>query len=132
MSVFNLLKLDYWFSQPYVAYGNVKWFWVILFLALVLAGLIGKMIQNYQNEQARQALWQRFSNLGLTVGLLGIIWLFFRQERVPFLAWRFWLLILMVAAAVWLTKLIIYAFKRLPEIKAEKQERELKNKYLPK
>jgi len=132
MSILNLLKLDYWFSQPYIAYGNVKWFWVMLFLVLVLAGLVFRILQNAGQDNACKEIFRRASNLGLTIGLVGIIWLFFRQQRVPFLAWRFWLLFLIVGGIWWIIKLSLYYFKRLPAIKAEKQQRELKNKYLPK
>ncbi|MFA7653678.1 MAG: hypothetical protein WCX97_01380 [Candidatus Magasanikbacteria bacterium] len=132
MSIFNLLKLDYWFSQPYIAYGTTKWLWVIIFLVLILTGLIFRILQNIGKDNAYKEIFRRGSNLGLTIGLLGIVWLFFRQERVPFLAWRFWLLFLIIGGIFWKVKLLFYYFKRLPAIRAEKQQRELKNKYLPK
>ncbi|MFA6486310.1 MAG: hypothetical protein WCT40_03010 [Candidatus Magasanikbacteria bacterium] len=132
LSFFNLLKLDYWFRQPYIAHGAVKWIWVVLFLALVLAGLIARIFYSVQKEKSIRELIRRFSNLGLTTGLLGLVWLFFRQENVPFLAWRFWLLGLAVIAVVWLGKLLWYVFRRLPAIREEQKQREVMNKYLPK
>ena len=132
MSLFNLFKLDYWFHQPYIAYGGVKWFWVALFLVLVLAGLVLRMIYNNKKGTLAAQVYRRFSNFGFTYGLLGLLWLWFRQENVPFLAWRFWLLILAVTAVWWLAKLLNYCCRRLPKIKEEQAAQILRNKYLPK
>jgi len=45
--------------------------------------------------------------------------MFFRQERVAFLAWRFWLLLWVVITLIWVFRLARYALKRIPEIQAE-------------
>ncbi len=131
MNFVNLLSMSYWFSQPFAAYGWVKWFWVLIFLALVLAGLIFKIICHNNVDKLKKEVWRRGGNLSLTIGILGLIWLFFRQEHIPFLSWRFWLLILLVIFVWWLCNIIIYVVKRLPEINDEKRRREELNKYLP-
>lgn len=132
MSFSNLLYLSYWFSQPRVARGNVMWFWVLFFLALVFVGIVLKVIRAYKKDTELKTVLRRFGNVGLTMGFLGLLWLFFRQERVTFLSWRFWLLFWLIIMAFWLSSAIRYTFKRLPEIKREKWERETREKYLPK
>lgn len=132
MSLSNLFYWSYWFSQPRIARGEVLWFWVLFFLVLVLAGLILKIVRVYQEDTIIKNVLRKFGNIGLTMGLLGLLWLFFRQERIPFFAWRFWLLFWIFVLALWLPQTIRYAFKRLPEIKKEKWEREMREKYLPK
>ncbi len=132
MSIFNLLELSYWFQQPFVARAWSLRGWVIVLLFLVLAGIVGKIIQLKQSEKVIRQILNRLSNISLTVGLLGLLWLFFRQQQVPFLAWRFWLA-LMFGGLLWsVIRTIIFLVKRYPEIKAEKAEREMKAKYLPK
>ncbi|KKQ40853.1 MAG: hypothetical protein US58_C0012G0062 [Candidatus Magasanikbacteria bacterium GW2011_GWA2_37_8] len=131
MSFANILTWSYWFYQPYIARGGVMWIWVGGFLALVLAGLLIKIFRNYQQETIIKEAYRRGSNLLLSMGLAGLLWMFFRQERVSFLAWRFWLLLWLVIFIWWGVKVIIYFIKRLPKIKEEKIKIQEVKKYLP-
>jgi len=131
MNLKNLLDWSYWFYQPFTARGGVMWFFVMLFLVLILVGLVAKITRLYSVDKWYQEVLRRIGNAGLAMGLLGLLWLFFRQERVAFLAWRFWLLMWLVGAVVWSVKIIFYLVKRVPAIRQEHQKRALLNKYLP-
>jgi len=74
---------------------------------------------------------KRTGNFGMTMGLLGLLWMFFRQESVAFLAWRFWLLLWVLMAVWWLARILEYIVKRIPQIKKEKEARHKMQKYLP-
>ena len=132
MSVTNLLDLSYWFHQPFIARGIVMWVWVGIFLFAVFAGLVLKFVGQRLDEKYLKRIVSSFSNLGLGAGLLGLLWLFFRQELVPFLAWRFWLLFLIFWAVWVIVKNAFFMIRRLPEIRAEHAEKALMEKYLPK
>lgn len=132
MSVYNLFYLSYWIGQPRIARGNVLLFWVLSFLFLVLVGLVCKFLSHRREENEIKKALRRFGNLGLAMGFLGLLWLFFRQERVAFFAWRFWLAFWLLGFVWWLGAVIRYTIKRLPEIKKERWEREMRAKYLPK
>jgi hypothetical protein len=127
----NLLKLSYWFHQPFIARGSAVWIWVIIFLGGIFAGLILKFIQQKIGEKYIQKILNSFSNLGLTCGLLGLLWLFMRQMAVPFLAWRFWLLFIIAYAVYVLAKNIKFMIFRLPKIHAEHAAKQMQEKYLP-
>jgi hypothetical protein len=134
MQIQNILKSSYWFYQPFIAIGAVKWFWIVSFLVLVLAGLAAKIVRVYNknlSDNIREIL-RRASNLLVTTGLLGLLWMFFRQERVAFLAWRFWLLLWVVLFVWWAYKVIFYVTKRLPMIKNEQSKKVEMEKYFPK
>jgi hypothetical protein len=131
MNLKHLLDWSYWFYQPFTAQGGVMWFFVIFFLALVLFGLSAKITRLYQMDKWYKEILRRVGNAGITMGLLGILWLFFRQERVAFLAWRFWLLLWTVCAIIWLVKIVRYLLKRVSTIRQEEQKRSSLNKYLP-
>ncbi|EKD43943.1 MAG: hypothetical protein ACD_72C00063G0001 [uncultured bacterium] len=134
MSIKNILDWSYWFHQPFIAVGFAKWFWILGFLALVLLGLVAKIARVYGKTiygTTREAL-RRFGNLFLTTGLLGLLWMFFRQERVAFLAWRFWLVLWVVMFVWWAYKVVRFAIKRTPLISEEQAQKALKEKYLPK
>lgn len=131
MNLKNLVDWSYWFYQPFTAKGGVMWFFMISFLALVLFGLTAKIVRLYGQDKWYKEVLRRSGNAGITMGLLGIIWFFFRQERVAFLAWRFWLLLWVAGAVYWLVKIIMYIIKRVPVIKQEQTKRDEINKYLP-
>lgn len=132
MDFTNLLELSYWFHQPFIARGNTTWVWVAIFLFSILAGLILKFVGQKTEEKYKKKMLNSFSNLGLGAGLLGLLWLFFRQEQVPFFAWRFWLIFLVLWAVIVLVKNVKFMVRRLPQIRAEHAEKAMKEKYLPK
>lgn len=131
MNLKNLLDWSYWFYQPFTAKGGAMWFFVVLFLALLLLGLTAKIVRLYSQDKWYKEIFRRGGNAGITMGLLGILWLFFRQERVAFLAWRFWLLFWFVGAIYWAVRLVMYSIKRVPVIRAEAEKRSVMKKYLP-
>ncbi len=131
MNFKNLFKADYWFSQPHTAYDWAFWPVVLVFGGLILSGIVLYVIRSSKTEKTDQVVFGRFGNFGITMGLIGLLWLFFRQERVAFLAWRFWLLLWLLLAAWWIGKILEYIVKRLPIIKKERLEKERIRKYLP-
>ena len=132
MSISNILDWSYWFYQPFIARGTAMWIWVGIFLGSVLIGLILKIVQQRIQEKYLKKILNSFGTIGLTVGLTGLLWLFFRQERVPFFAWRFWL-VLIFGLAIWRVVVqAIFLARRVPQIRAEHKAKELTEKYLPK
>ena len=130
MSFTNLFRMDYWFGQPFSAHGVSFWIFAIFFLVLILGGIISRIICQYKKEKIDKVILKRFSTFGMTLGLFGIIWLFLRQEKVPFLAWRFWLMLWVIIAVWWLSKILEYIVRRVPQINQEKEERKKRDKYL--
>ncbi|OGH88761.1 MAG: hypothetical protein A3J93_01570 [Candidatus Magasanikbacteria bacterium RIFOXYC2_FULL_42_28] len=131
MSFTNLLTWSYWFTQPFTARGVAFTVLVVLFLFFVLLGLSAKIGRAYKSEKWLNEILRRIGNFGLTMGVLGLIWFFFRQERVTFLSWRFWLLFWIIGVIFWGYKIIWYAIVRVPKIKTESQNRVAQGKYLP-
>lgn len=134
MQIQNVLKGSYWFYQPFIAVGAVRWFWIVSFLVMILVGLIAKIVRvsNDKLSGGTKEVLRRSGNLLITMGCLGWLWMFFRQQQVSFLAWRFWLFLWVVLFAWWAFKVAYYATKRLPLISDEQAKRDLQSKYLPK
>lgn len=132
MSIKNLFFWSYWFSQPYIARGWIFTAWLWAFLILVFIGLLALFISQYQKFTPQRKLWGRAAACFLTMGMVALGWLWLRQERIAFLAWRFWLLLWLVIFVVWVGKLAVYALRRMPVIKKEQAERMTREKYLPK
>lgn len=131
MNFINVFDYFYWFSQPSVARGSEMWFWVIIFLVMILFGLVSKFIAQNVKEKYLSKIYLSFGTIGLSVGLVGLFWMFLRQERVPFLAWRFWLIIIFGVALWRLIVNIRFIVTRAPAIRKEQAEKNEKDKYLP-
>lgn len=131
MRILNIFKSAYWVRQPVPAAGLVKWFWVFGFLGLVLAGLILYIVRQKTKDKITKEIYRRFANLGLTIGIFGLVWTFFRQEMIPILGMRVLLILLGIIFAFWLYKVLKYTIYRAPKIRKENLEREALNKYLP-
>jgi nitrate/nitrite transporter NarK len=90
---------------------------VILFIAKRKKGFYKKSLEN-------------FYNFSLTNALFGALLLFFNYELVPFFSARFWFLIWLVVAVIWL----YYTIKALKKVAIRKKQNietdEIK-KYLP-
>jgi hypothetical protein len=132
MNIKNLFDYYYWFRQPYIAYGRTLWLIVGIFLFFIVAGLVCRIIKQYVQNKAGKTILHRAGTFGITMGFLGLLWMFLRQERVPFLAWRFWLLILLAVSVWWAVRIVLFACRRAPKIQEENDRKKQMEKYLPK
>jgi len=131
MSIANLFYWNYWFNQPRVTWGTMFLVWLGFFLAFLVAAVVLRIIRNYKQDGLVKEVLRRYSNIGIGMGLFGLVWFFFRQQAAPLLAWRFWLIVWVVGLVYWLYRVIRYHVKRLPEIRLEKEQRVKFAKYLP-
>lgn len=132
MNLSNLFKVDYWFGQPFSAQGVTLWILIGIFLFFILAGLVCKILAQFQDVTFKKVILKRLGSLGLTMGFLAMVWMLFRQEGIQFLAWRFWLLLWAVGVAWWGFSIAQYLRKRVPDIKEDQERRARIEKYLPK
>lgn len=131
MRLSNLLTTSYWFSQPDPALNTVKVIWFAVFFGLIAAGLVALFLRQRTEDGALKLAFGRGANLVLTMGLTGLLFFFFRQENVAFLGWRFWFFAWFVGVLWWGAVYGRYLVKRLPVIRAEQKERELRERYSP-
>lgn len=127
----NVMHMEYWFKQPDVTMGLLSWILIIFLLVLALSGLILKILRRYREDKFHKEIMRRLSNLNLTIGILGLLWMFMRQEHVLLLAWRIWALTLLLIFVWWLSKVLRYVVKRVPSLRAESAAKENLDKYLP-
>jgi amino acid transporter len=132
MSIKNFFYSSYWLSQPLIARGALAWVWFGFFASIVLAGIVLFVLRQYEKDSLKKEVYKRFGVIGLTMGMLGLVWFFFRQERIPFFSWRFWLLPWLPITAWWVYRVIHFTTKRVPVIRAQQLQKSIKDKYLPK
>jgi len=110
--------------------------WPIRLVLLILFG--GSIIlavyaaKQIKQKGARKKLWQKIQAWTWTNGLVGLVFMYFREVRALYLSARGWLLIFMVIMLIWLVFIIRFAKTKIPNKKdLEKKEQEF-DKWLPK
>lgn len=133
------LNLDHLFSTQYLFNSNLPQFLpntlkilVIIFsLLLIISITIKFTLERKKIIGPFKKFWTKLTNWGLLISILIFLLIFFRQEKVGFLSMPIWLLLLSLAALVWLFFIIRYALVKVPKIKQEIKQRKEKEKYLP-
>ncbi len=126
----NLLTLNYWFS---VNPGALTSFGFRVLLAIVIflfiLGLTSLVLK--RKKSLYRGIFNRVYDLAVANFFIGLLFIFFHYENIPFFTARFWLLIWMAGLLVW----AIFIIKKLNKIPEKRKELELlqeKKKYLPK
>lgn len=116
MSILNLFKFSYYFDTS-VNYSP-KYFWVILSLLIVIffASLVvnSKLIKNKNMSGIKRKFFLNWTNLGLIISSIGLVYLFFRYQGILYLNWRFWPTILILWGLSRAAYLIYFKVKILP------------------
>ena len=129
----NLLKLSYWFNLspgPWLE-ENLKIVYIVFGL-LVILGLIAWLFagKNKENRLMRK-FWHKVQTACMTIGMVGLLLILFRQQRIYFLSMPFLFILLFIGAALWAYFIFKYVTKIVPKKKEEDEEKKQKQKYLP-
>lgn len=127
--MFNSGRLFDW--RPVISPGTV-YFLLAVFGALVIVGLVIKIVQKAKKrENFFNRLFSRYAALFLVMGILGVIYVWFRFEKVLFFSARLWLWVWLIGFIVWLVFIIRYHVKTGPQARKQSEQKRVFNKYLP-
>jgi hypothetical protein len=126
----NFFSFSYWLNlRPNPIEPTAQKFFlsfVIILLVLTVVFFVLKL----KNRSFYNRIWRKLNTFFLTNFIVGLLFLFFAYEMIPFLSSRFWLLLWLMSDLVWLY-FIIRLLMGVPKIrKAIAKEKEFK-KYLP-
>jgi len=134
MDVRPLLTLDYWFdTRPGGLEPFFQEFFFYFFIALVAAALVVGILAKRKKKSdpwVARGL-QRLSSWCLTMGVAGLVIFFFTYEKLPYLSMRFWYMVWVIVAVVWLIQIIIFFTKTVKNEKKKISEQKNIEKYLP-
>jgi len=133
-NIFNILKPSYWFNlapgQFLPGVANVLY---IFFAIMIVFSIASKIMQNKNKKDTlTQKMWSKFYYFFATLGIFGLILVFFRQQMVYFLSAPFWLILWFVGLLVWLFFIIRYIKITIPRVRADQDLKKEMEKYLPK
>jgi len=104
---------------------------LVIFAGLIVAGIIIKTVGKKTPDILKVKGLERVFHLTLTIGLLGLIYLFFAWQGIPLLAARFWLLIIIITMVVWLIFILKYLLVQAPKQRQTIKQKRQFEKYLP-
>lgn len=103
----------------------------VVFGLFIIFGLVSKIIEKKTNDGLKIKAWKRFWYLGITMGALGIVYLFFAWQGVVLLASRLWLIIWLIAVVVWVVFIFKYLFLEAPKLRKNIDKKRDFDKYIP-
>ena len=103
----------------------------IIFGGLVVIGIIIKITSRKLNDGIKIKAYRQVVDLCLTMGIIGLVYVFFAWQGVVILAGRFILLILGVIAVTWAFFILRYLKVRAPKLRKEIDQKRAFEKYMP-
>ncbi|MBI2644592.1 hypothetical protein HYW94_00225 [Candidatus Uhrbacteria bacterium] len=136
MNIQQFFEISFWLT-PHP--GPIDIQTTIFFLVLFGSGIVGKIGLKIFGKQRKtiltkpeKKLFSKIESLCLTMGSLGLAWLFFAYENISFLSGRYFFVLWCVSLGIWIYLIWHYYDTEMrPEI-AVLKEREQLEKYLPK
>ena len=133
MNIQTLFSPKYIFNPipgPFI--GSLGKYLMVIFAIMVIAGTVAYVVSTRRhNSPLVRKVFSKISNLLLIMGIIGVLLVFFREQRVYALSIPILFYLWMIGLIVWLVFLFIFLFKKVPAKKREMEERKEKEKYLP-
>ncbi|KKW36931.1 MAG: hypothetical protein UY81_C0009G0016 [Candidatus Giovannonibacteria bacterium GW2011_GWA2_53_7] len=128
-----LFHLDFWFgSNPTPLMSSSTQFFLIFFTLLLVLGVIVRIFwkKRFPDRDGREII-AKLSLLLKTMGVLGLIWLFFAVEQITFFQGRSWFLVWIAGLLVWSVFVWKYVYRILPKERRRREDDLERRKYLP-
>ena len=102
----QIFEVSYWLSTaPGLISSKTALLFLVLFLGVCSGGVFITFYSKKKSglEKAYLSLYRRVSNMLITMGLLGLLWLFFAYENIVFFSGRYFFV-------AWVLGMIVYAY----------------------
>lgn len=130
----NLLKLSFWFDRPVLPFSaNILWLILIVCGLAIALGVLSTFLRQkkLKNNKLALSIWQKLGQWFYSLGIVGLIFSFFKQQMTLYLGMRFWFLLWVLIWLIWLVFILKFIFFKVPKIKKKQQQKEEFEKYLP-
>jgi len=131
MSLLNLFHISYYFDNNLGSTFTGFWFALVVASLLIMASVIDN-IKSKRGSYFYRQIAVRATQIGSIVGWIGLIWLFFRYEGIPYFTWRVWPALLFIYVLVALYYLVRFIKVDYPERQKQRGSRADKDIYLRK
>lgn len=125
----NLLTLEYWFSVNPGALSSLGFIILVIFTALFfLLGVAAIVVK--RKKSVYRGVYNSIYDFSIANFILGLVFLFFHYENIPFFTARFWFIVWFLGIALWIY-FIVKKIKKIPEKRKELEREQEMRKYLP-
>jgi hypothetical protein len=104
---------------------------VIIFGLVILISVVSKLITIKTKDALKAKGYKKLYHLCLTMGIIGLVYLFFAWQGAALLAARFWLAIWALTLIIWLIFIWKYLIKEVPNKRKEIDQKRQFQKYIP-
>jgi len=127
MTLAEIFSRQYLFDP--IPSADNKYFWYQLaFFSLLIVGAIVIILLKKIDRKIRLNQFYAY----LTCGILGMIYIFARHEKLPWLSSYFYISLVVTTLIIWIIILTIWIFRYSLKLKKQKIYHERYEKYLPK
>ena len=114
----RFIQPSFWFDRyPWPFLATAMWIALGVFVVALALGIWFKLRANKTGlDKLSAVIWGKFGNWSLSLSIVGLILLFFKQQRVPYLGMRAWLGLWLLICLVWLGFIVKYIIKEIPRI----------------
>lgn len=128
----KLLSLNFWFDlTPVRMSPAIEIGFFVAFSLLVISGLVIRILRKNRQDKFEREVMKRIVTLNLSVGLLGLAWLFLSFEEIQIFGSRFWFLLLALILIIVTIRIVMYHRREVPRLRLLEQSKAEANKYLP-
>ncbi len=126
MNIEEIFSNKYLFNPTPSTTNQYFWYLLIFFSVLVLMAIFLRLMKSWDKKiRAVQ------SNCFITCGILGLVYLFARHERLPWLASRAFLALDLLVLVIWILIITIWMTKYNKKLDSQKILEDRYKKYLP-
>lgn len=111
-------------------FAKALYFFFGLFLILSLVAWLMVKSEEKKKNLPLKKLWQKLTTFFLTLGIIGLLLLFFRQMQAYFLSLPLFLYFWFLGALIWLISIIRWTVKKMKKMQEEIEEKKEREKYL--
>ena len=130
----RIFEMSYWFTTaPGPISRSTAYIFLVLFGVCIIAGVgsvfYRKKVKNL--DKMYKDIYTRSTNALLTMGFLGLLWLFFSYETIPFFSGRYFFIVWFLGCISWAYLIYNYAVYEVPK-RIQKRDNQLRmRKYMP-
>jgi len=103
----------------------------VIFGLTIIAGIVAKIMSSKIKDGLKLKAYRRMYHLGLSMGIIGLVYLFFAWQGVTLLSARFLILIWFIVLVVWIGFIVKYLIKDVPKLRNNIEKQRNFEKYIP-
>lgn len=131
LDITKLWNTKYLFGPNPIILSRSDYIFFYLAAAIFVLGIVCKiLIMRKEQGDPKRYFLNRLFHLGLTIGLLLLLWSSARYENIPWIGTHFVALMLLLIAAVWLGFILWYRIRIYPPQARRFREEKVKEQYL--